>query len=145
MRAWMNRHSGNGLSVLSEPSMPFSQARTMRIGLFVKNSCLMPSSVAVISTQWNLSFSEAAHLLNEAAAYLWRRGQYPEALPLFQRALAIHEQVLGPAHPSSASTLNDLAAFYKSMGNYPRGFAPFPARPGYQGASLGVLSPLYCH
>ena len=46
------------------------------------------------------------------------RGRYPEALPLYQRALAIREQELGPTHPNTASSLNNLAGLYESQGNY---------------------------
>src|SRR5205823_262422 len=51
---------------------------------------------------------QAARLLHNLASYLNDRAQYPEAEPLYQRALAIREQVLGPAHPDTARTLNNL-------------------------------------
>ena len=35
-----------------------------------------------------------------------------------KRALGISEQVLGPRHPNTASSLNNLAAFYYIQGNY---------------------------
>jgi hypothetical protein len=38
-------------------------------------------------------------LLTESAIYLWRRGQYRQALPLEERALAAYHQVLGDDHP----------------------------------------------
>ena len=39
-------------------------------------------------------------------------GRYTEAEPLFQRALAITEQQLGPDHPDTGTSLNNLAALY---------------------------------
>ena len=33
-------------------------------------------------------------------------------------ALAISEQVLGPDHPSTATSLNNLAVFYQDQGKY---------------------------
>ena len=45
-------------------------------------------------------------------------GRYGEAEPLFQSALAIFEQQLGPDHPDTATSLNNLARLYKSMGRY---------------------------
>ena len=45
-------------------------------------------------------------------------GDYEKALPLYQRALEIREKVLGPQHPSVATTLNNLALLYESMGDY---------------------------
>jgi tetratricopeptide (TPR) repeat protein len=73
---------------------------------------------AVLIEQWDLTFSEAARLLNEAGRYLGERGQYREALPLYQRALAINEQVLGHEHPDTATSLNNLAVLYDAQGNY---------------------------
>ncbi len=37
-------------------------------------------------------------------------------MPLFQRALTIYEKVLGPEHPETASTLNNLALLYAVQG-----------------------------
>jgi tetratricopeptide (TPR) repeat protein len=73
---------------------------------------------AELITRWNLAFPEAAGLLNQAGAYLHDRARYQEAEPLYQRALAIREQVLGPEHPDVATSLNDLALLYDSQGRY---------------------------
>lgn len=56
--------------------------------------------------------------LNETAVLLEKQASYQQALPLFQRALEIREQVLGSEHSAVAHSLNNLAAFYNSMGNY---------------------------
>ena len=45
-------------------------------------------------------------------------GRYGEAEPLYQRALAIYEEQLGPDHPDTATNLNNLASLYDSMGRY---------------------------
>jgi len=45
-------------------------------------------------------------------------GQYAQALPLYQRALAIREKALGPDHPSTGTSLNNLAGLYRAMGQY---------------------------
>lgn len=63
-----------------------------------------------------LAFTEAAHLLDQAASYLYYRAKYPEALLLFKRALAIREQALGPDHPDVATGLNNLGVLYKAQG-----------------------------
>ena len=39
-------------------------------------------------------------------------GDYPAARPLYERALAIREQALGPSHPDTATSLNNLAVNY---------------------------------
>jgi tetratricopeptide (TPR) repeat protein/transcriptional regulator with XRE-family HTH domain len=54
----------------------------------------------------------------KAAQYLRERGRYSEAEPLFQRALAICEQQLGPEHAEVASSLHGLANLYFDQGKY---------------------------
>ncbi|MBZ5623881.1 MAG: tetratricopeptide repeat protein [Acidobacteriia bacterium] len=60
----------------------------------------------------------AARLLNQSACYLDDRAQYEEAEPLYQRALAIWEKVVGPEHPNTAAGLNNLAMLYYHQGRY---------------------------
>ncbi len=43
---------------------------------------------------------------------------FAEAEPLYQRALAMKEKLLGKHHPDVAMTLNNLAVFYKSQGRF---------------------------
>ena len=45
-------------------------------------------------------------------------GAYGKAEPLYKRALAIREKVLGPEHPHTAVSLASLAALYDSLGAY---------------------------
>jgi tetratricopeptide (TPR) repeat protein len=78
--------------------------------------------------QYTFTFPEAARLLNQAAFYLHDRASYREAEPLYQRALAIREQQLGPDHPDTAQSLNNLAELYRDQGKYPQ------AEPLYQRA-----------
>jgi tetratricopeptide (TPR) repeat protein len=68
--------------------------------------------------QWDLSFSEAAFLLNQAGYYLKTSGQYKGAEPLYQHALTIREQVLGLNHPDTAISLYNLALLYYTLGRY---------------------------
>jgi Tetratricopeptide repeat len=42
------------------------------------------------------------------------QGRYAEAEPLYLRALAIREAVLGMQHPTVATSLNNLAGLYKA-------------------------------
>ena len=55
-------------------------------------------------------------------------GAYGNAEPLLQRALAIREKTLGPAHPATATSLGNLATLYNNMGAYAK------AEPLYQRA-----------
>ena len=45
-------------------------------------------------------------------------GEYAKAEPLYQEALRIRQKVLGPEHPDTARSLNNLAALYLAMGEY---------------------------
>ena len=55
-------------------------------------------------------------------------GEYAKAEPLLQEALRIRQKVLGPEHPDTAKSLNNLAALYQDMGEYAK------AEPLYQEA-----------
>jgi tetratricopeptide (TPR) repeat protein len=68
--------------------------------------------------QWDMTFPEAAQILNDAGYYLYKRAQYEEAERLFQRALAIRERVLGSEHTDTAASLNNLAELYDDLGKY---------------------------
>ena len=48
--------------------------------------------------------------LNNLGGLYREQGQYAEAEPLYQRALAIAEKALGPEHLEVAMSLNNLAA-----------------------------------
>jgi tetratricopeptide (TPR) repeat protein len=68
--------------------------------------------------QENLLSVEGASMLNQAGQYLNDRGQYREAEPLFVRALASREQLLGAEHLDTALSLNNLATLYDAQGKY---------------------------
>jgi tetratricopeptide (TPR) repeat protein/nucleoside phosphorylase len=68
--------------------------------------------------QHMLMFIEAADLLSRAGIYLSEQGLYPMAEPLHQQVLAIREQQLGPEHPDTATTLDNLAGVYRILGRY---------------------------
>ena len=54
----------------------------------------------------------------EAGAKLQNAGQYNEAVPLIERALALREAVLGGTHPDVASCLNLLGELHWWQGKY---------------------------
>ena len=45
-------------------------------------------------------------------------GDYAKAERLYQEALEIRQKVLGPEHPDTATSLNNLAELYERMGDY---------------------------
>ncbi|MGO8950748.1 MAG: tetratricopeptide repeat protein [Ktedonobacterales bacterium] len=57
-------------------------------------------------------------LIRKAADYLRARAQYSMAEPLYQRAVALGEQVLGAEDPVLAFSLNNLANLYYDQGKY---------------------------
>ena len=61
--------------------------------------------------------TQAAELCNELGFHLFAVGQYAEARPYFERALAIREQVLGPEHPDTATSLNNLGGLLQVQGD----------------------------
>src|SRR5262249_6196907 len=61
---------------------------------------------------------EAGQLLSQTACYLGERACYSEAELLFQRALTIREQQLGPEHPDVAYSLAGLEHLYAEQGKY---------------------------
>ncbi len=71
----------------------------------------------------------AAHLLTVLGMY---RGKvlaaYAVARPLYERALAIREKVLGPEHPDIAASLNNLASLLGAQGDLAGAQAPTSGR-----------------
>ena len=62
--------------------------------------------------------AQVADLLDRLASY--RHGAlaaYTQARPLYERALAIREKVLGPDHPDTAASLNNLACLLQDQGD----------------------------
>jgi CHAT domain-containing protein/Tfp pilus assembly protein PilF len=86
---------------------------------------LTPDTEAAATAEESLN--RAARLTNQAFE-LFQAGRYAEAIPLAEEVLAIFESQLGPDHPDTAESLNNLALLYKSMGRY------VEAEPMYQRA-----------
>jgi tetratricopeptide (TPR) repeat protein len=57
---------------------------------------------------------ETARLFGRLATLLQAKARYPEAEPLFRRALAIAEASYGPDHPGVATALNNLALLLRA-------------------------------
>jgi tetratricopeptide (TPR) repeat protein len=58
----------------------------------------------------------AARLCNALGYHLEMIGDYAGARPYYERALAIKEQVLGPQHPATATSLNNLGGLLQAQG-----------------------------
>ena len=59
--------------------------------------------------------ADEATRLTTLAKHAQEQGDYPQALSLYQQALAIREQVLGPHHLEVAASLDNLAQLYQEM------------------------------
>jgi tetratricopeptide (TPR) repeat protein len=81
-------------------------------GLWPACAQLLPHALAATehAEQIGVEPLATASLLESAASYLHGRARYPDARPLFERALAIREARLGPDHPHTAGSLSGLAA-----------------------------------
>ena len=65
-----------------------------------------------------VAMESVATLSSKMATYLQGRASYPEAEPLFRRALEIRKAQLGDDHPSVATSLNNLAKLLQAQGKY---------------------------
>jgi CHAT domain-containing protein/tetratricopeptide (TPR) repeat protein len=59
-----------------------------------------------------------ANALNQQGVTLYQKGNYPDAVAAYQRALALREQALGPDHPDVATSLNNLGAAYEAESRF---------------------------
>jgi tetratricopeptide (TPR) repeat protein len=80
---------------------------------------LTPHLLAICETETAnaATNAECGRLLDRAGDYFHGRGSYLAARPLFERALAIREKVLGPEHPDTAEGLNNLAGLLQMQGD----------------------------
>jgi tetratricopeptide (TPR) repeat protein len=56
-------------------------------------------------------------LLDRAGSYFHTRAAYRQAVPLFSDALGVREKLLGPEHPDTATSLNNLALLLQHQGD----------------------------
>jgi len=61
---------------------------------------------------------EVSDLFHRAGTYLDERAQYTEAEQVLTRAISIRERYLGPDHPDTAQSLNNLGWLYDHLGKY---------------------------
>jgi hypothetical protein len=61
--------------------------------------------------------AHAATILLHLAGLVHDQGDLAMARPLFERAVAIREKVLGPDHPDTATSLGYLADLFQAQGD----------------------------
>jgi tetratricopeptide (TPR) repeat protein len=60
---------------------------------------------------------DVATSLNNLASLYKSQGKYEQALPLYERSLAIWEKVLGEHHPNTAMSYWHLAVWHQNQAN----------------------------
>ena len=55
--------------------------------------------------------------MNLGALYV-DQGKYKDALPLYEKALELYIDIYGQNHSTTATSYNNLAFLYQSLGNY---------------------------
>lgn len=80
---------------------------------------LLPHVLAVAEhgQRLEVEFKACLRLLNRAAVYLQRRGQYRQSLPLFEQILAGRRRLLGDDHPATLTSMNNLAVSRRNVGD----------------------------
>ena len=90
---------------------------------------------------WQMTFAEAARLLDHAGRYLHERARYKEALPLLEGGLAMREALLGPDDLDVATSLNSLGELFYRQGQYPQTLPLFQRALTIREQVLGVENP----
>jgi tetratricopeptide (TPR) repeat protein len=72
-------------------------------------------ALAIFEKSYGLSSAEDGKTLHGLAETYRHHNKYNEAMPLFQRALKIRNNLI-PTHPDTADTLNGLADVYRHQG-----------------------------
>src|SRR5258708_9828408 len=70
-----------------------------------------------IAKTGNFSYEEST-IVNAQAERHQNLERFDEALMLYERALVVREQALGPNHPATARSLTKLATLYRRLGKY---------------------------
>ena len=69
------------------------------------------------------------------------QGDYKKALKYYKKALAIVERVLGPDHPSTATTYSNMAYVFYHQGNYTKSLEYFKKAYAIRSSKLGENHP----
>ena len=95
--------------------------------LAVQGSVADSADVARMVAEVQQEFGAIDILVNNAgitrdnlAKMYQAQGQHARAMPLYQRALTIHEKAFGPNHPIVARNLENLADTYRAQNQYPQ-------------------------
>jgi tetratricopeptide (TPR) repeat protein len=91
----------------------------------------LAAALIVVPFLLGAAIGQSAEALNEHASQLVTAHRYADALPLYQRALALRESDLGPDHPDTAQALTSLAQLYWAQGQYAQALPLFQRTTGW--------------
>src|SRR2546422_11191369 len=77
----------------------------------------LPAIVLLFSSLHAQNIEEVESMNNQVLALL-HQGQYTQSMTLGLKALKLSEDSLGPEHPTTADSLNNLGGLYETMGDY---------------------------
>jgi tetratricopeptide (TPR) repeat protein len=107
-KRWLSAAASKAeLGVLKDTQLRYAEAATYYRQAVVLVESIPKGAEAILATY-----------LTEWVQASWRAGDYSNAEPRLQRALATRQQVLGPDHPDVATSLNNLAELYRTRGQY---------------------------
>src|SRR5260370_1221872 len=95
-----------------------SSELSARLQAIAAHASLFDEAIAVLAIRkqlWGRRDTDAAKTLNNLEAPYNSKGKYAQAEPLYQRALAIYEQRLGPEHPSTRTFRENYAGLLRQM------------------------------
>jgi tetratricopeptide (TPR) repeat protein len=113
------RQTGNGLTAARaavERTLLYAASRVNASGYPVQLLPWQPHMRAVTDAARAREDEQAARLCAALGDHLRAVGDYRAARPYFDHALDISEQQLGPEHPLTAQSLNNLAALLHAQG-----------------------------
>ncbi|CAF1476619.1 unnamed protein product [Adineta ricciae] len=71
------------------------------------------------------SEDSASHVYNHLGNIKCQKGQYEEAIPLFQKSLKLSLMSSSPNHPHVAGSYNNIGNAYYNMGDYPKALSSY--------------------
>ncbi|MDP1947864.1 MAG: tetratricopeptide repeat protein [Nitrospirota bacterium] len=99
------------------------------------------TSLDLLGRVWGEGHLNYAYSLHHLAGLYREQSAFAQAVPLYERALAIMEQTVGYVHPSTAIILNDLALLYQKQGVYPKAVPIFQRALEIREKVLGLEHP----
>ena len=79
---------------------------------------LLPLALALAAAQPAYAQETKWKAISEEAISLYKKGDYERAVAAIKKSLALAEKTVGPDHPDTATSLNNLAELYRDHNRY---------------------------